>query len=67
MRYFLAIMTLCCGAAIGYANEAEPQDAPEEVVIIDEPGGDESSEEVAAGINSKKGSKPKRGCGCGGK
>lgn len=67
MRCFIAIMTLCCGAVVGYANEAEPQNEPEDIVIVEEPGSESSDEVAVAGIDSKKGGKHKGGCGCGGK
>ena len=43
---------LGCGDSVGYASEMEPQD-PEEIVIVEEPS-DESTEDVAIGIDSKK-------------
>jgi len=62
MRTLLALMALC-GSFAAYADE--PTEQPEEIVIVDEPSS--GSDEVAgAGVHFKN-SKPKRGCGCGGK
>lgn len=65
MRYLVALMTLCCGATVGYADE--PAEQPEDVaIIVDEPSSDNEEVASSAGVDSKKSDKPRRGgCGCG--